>query len=195
MAIEEINAAGGVLGKKIAARRRRRRVRLADLRGEGEEADPERQGRRASSAAGPLPAARRCCRSSKSNKALLYYPVQYEGLESSPYIFYTGATTNQQIVPERRVPAEGGQEEVLPPRLGLRLPAHGEQDHQGAARGLRRRDARRGVHARSATPTTRPLISKIKRAERRMSSTTRSTVTPTSPSSSSSRMPASPPTT
>lgn len=33
------------------------------------------------------------------NKALLYYPVQYEGLESSPYIFYTGATTNQQIVP------------------------------------------------------------------------------------------------
>src|SRR6267154_967841 len=32
-------------------------------------------------------------------KALLWYPVQYEGLESSPYIFYTGATTNQQIVP------------------------------------------------------------------------------------------------
>ena len=33
------------------------------------------------------------------NKALLYYPVQYEGMESSPYIFYTGATTNQQILP------------------------------------------------------------------------------------------------
>jgi urea transport system substrate-binding protein len=33
------------------------------------------------------------------NKALLYYPVQYEGLEASPYIFYTGATANQQIVP------------------------------------------------------------------------------------------------
>jgi urea transport system substrate-binding protein len=32
-------------------------------------------------------------------KGLLYYPVQYEGLESSPNIFYTGATTNQQIVP------------------------------------------------------------------------------------------------
>ena len=31
--------------------------------------------------------------------SLLYYPVQYEGLESSPNIFYTGATTNQQIVP------------------------------------------------------------------------------------------------
>ncbi|MEO9327264.1 urea ABC transporter substrate-binding protein [Gordonia aurantiaca] len=35
----------------------------------------------------------------EDNNALLYYPVQYEGLESSPNIFYTGATTNQQIVP------------------------------------------------------------------------------------------------
>ena len=35
----------------------------------------------------------------ESNNSLLYYPVQYEGLESSPNIFYTGATTNQQIVP------------------------------------------------------------------------------------------------
>jgi urea transport system substrate-binding protein len=33
------------------------------------------------------------------NKSLLYYPVQYEGLEQSPYIFYSGATTNQQIIP------------------------------------------------------------------------------------------------
>jgi urea transport system substrate-binding protein len=31
--------------------------------------------------------------------SLLFYPVQYEGLEASPDIFYTGATTNQQIVP------------------------------------------------------------------------------------------------
>lgn len=31
--------------------------------------------------------------------SLLFYPVQYEGLETSPNIFYTGATTNQQIVP------------------------------------------------------------------------------------------------
>lgn len=35
----------------------------------------------------------------EGNDALLYYPVQYEGLESSENIFYTGATTNQQIVP------------------------------------------------------------------------------------------------
>jgi len=35
----------------------------------------------------------------ESNNGLLFYPVQYEGLETSPNIFYTGATTNQQIVP------------------------------------------------------------------------------------------------
>jgi urea transport system substrate-binding protein len=35
----------------------------------------------------------------EGNDALLFYPVQYEGLESSKNIFYTGATTNQQIVP------------------------------------------------------------------------------------------------
>ncbi len=35
----------------------------------------------------------------EGNRALLFYPVQYEGLEASPYIVYTGATTNQQIVP------------------------------------------------------------------------------------------------
>ncbi len=32
-------------------------------------------------------------------KALLWYPVQYEGLEESPNIFYTGSCLNQQIIP------------------------------------------------------------------------------------------------
>ena len=35
----------------------------------------------------------------EGNQGLLFYPVQYEGLETSLNIFYTGATTNQQIVP------------------------------------------------------------------------------------------------
>ncbi len=35
----------------------------------------------------------------EENNGLLFYPVQYEGLEMSPNIVYTGATTNQQIVP------------------------------------------------------------------------------------------------
>jgi urea transport system substrate-binding protein len=30
---------------------------------------------------------------------ILFYPVQYEGLEADRNIFYTGATTNQQIIP------------------------------------------------------------------------------------------------
>jgi len=30
---------------------------------------------------------------------LLFYPLQYEGLEKSPDIFYTGAAPNQQIIP------------------------------------------------------------------------------------------------
>ena len=30
---------------------------------------------------------------------LLFYPVQYEGLEESPNIIYTGATPNQQLIP------------------------------------------------------------------------------------------------
>ena len=35
----------------------------------------------------------------EGNDALLFYPVQYEGLEASENIFYSGATTNQQIIP------------------------------------------------------------------------------------------------
>jgi len=35
----------------------------------------------------------------KSLNNILFYPVQYEGLEADRNIFYTGATTNQQIIP------------------------------------------------------------------------------------------------
>ena len=30
---------------------------------------------------------------------LLFYPVQYEGLEASPHIVYTGSAPNQQMLP------------------------------------------------------------------------------------------------
>jgi urea transport system substrate-binding protein len=43
---------------------------------------------------------------------LLFYPVQYEGLEASPNIFYTGATTNQQIVPALDYLVEEGHESL-----------------------------------------------------------------------------------
>lgn len=35
----------------------------------------------------------------EAHDSLLFYPVQYEGMESSENIFYSGATTNQQIIP------------------------------------------------------------------------------------------------
>ncbi len=33
------------------------------------------------------------------HRHLLFYPLQYEGLEQSPYVVYTGAVPNQQLVP------------------------------------------------------------------------------------------------
>ncbi|WP_191834466.1 urea ABC transporter substrate-binding protein [Gordonia ajococcus] len=48
----------------------------------------------------------------EDNNSLLYYPVQYEGLESSKNIFYTGATTNQQIVPALEYLKEKGVESL-----------------------------------------------------------------------------------
>lgn len=56
LAINEINAAGGVLGKQLV----------------------------------PV---------FEEKSSLLWYPVQYEGMERSPNIFYVGAAPNQQIVP------------------------------------------------------------------------------------------------
>jgi urea transport system substrate-binding protein len=98
LAIDEINAAGGVLGKKIVpvvedgasdwptfaekATKLIRQDKVATVFG----------GWTSASRKAMLPVFERY-------KALLWYPVQYEGLESSPYIFYTGATTNQQIIP------------------------------------------------------------------------------------------------
>ncbi|WP_147108223.1 urea ABC transporter substrate-binding protein [Nesterenkonia populi] len=35
----------------------------------------------------------------EGNNGLLFYPTQYEGLEASDNVFYSGATTNQQIIP------------------------------------------------------------------------------------------------
>ena len=98
LAIDEINAQGGVLGKKLEpvvedgasdwptfAEKAQKLIssdNVAAVFG----------GWTSASRKAMLPVFER-------NKALLYYPVQYEGLESSPYIFYSGATTNQQIIP------------------------------------------------------------------------------------------------
>ncbi len=44
---------------------------------------------------------------------LLFYPVQYEGLEASENIYYTGATTNQQIIPAMDFLASEGVESLF----------------------------------------------------------------------------------
>lgn len=98
LAIEEINKAGGVLGKQIkyieedgASEPSTFATKAEKLLGEDE----------VSTVFG--------CWTSSSRKAvkqifedydnLLWYPVQYEGMESSENIVYMGAAPNQQIVP------------------------------------------------------------------------------------------------
>ncbi|WP_422774431.1 urea ABC transporter substrate-binding protein [Plantactinospora sp. WMMC1484] len=112
LAIEEINATGGVLGKKIEpvvedgasdwptfaekAQKLISQDRVATVFG----------GWTSASRKAMLPVFER-------NRALLWYPVQYEGLESSEYIFYTGATTNQQIVPGLDYLKEQGKKSIF----------------------------------------------------------------------------------
>ena len=98
MAIEEINAAGGVLGKKIVPVIE---DGASDWPTFAEKAKKLLLSDKVATIFG--------CWTSASRKAvlpvvekyngLLWYPVQYEGLEASPNIFYTGAAPNQQIVP------------------------------------------------------------------------------------------------
>ncbi|GCL70688.1 urea ABC transporter substrate-binding protein [Paenibacillus naphthalenovorans] len=98
MAIEEINQAGGVLGKQLKpivedgasdwptfAEKTKKLLQK-------DKAVVIFGGWTSASRKAVLPVV-------EQNKGLFFYPVQYEGLEASPNIFYTGATTNQQIVP------------------------------------------------------------------------------------------------
>jgi urea transport system substrate-binding protein len=112
MAIKEINAKGGVLGKQIEAvvedgasdwptfaekaRKLLSEDKVATVFG----------GWTSSSRKAMLPVF-------EELNGLLWYPVQYEGLESSPNIFYTGATTNQQIIPSIDFLLEKGKKKVF----------------------------------------------------------------------------------
>jgi urea transport system substrate-binding protein len=98
MAIDEINAAGGLLGKKLKpviedgasdwptfaekTKKLLQKDSVVTIFGCWTSASRK----------AVLPVV-------EQNKGLLWYPVQYEGVESSPNIFYVGATTNQQIIP------------------------------------------------------------------------------------------------
>ncbi len=98
LAIEEINASGGINGRKIAP-----------IVVDGESNWPKFT----AEAERLITEEKVCvifgCWTSASRKAvkpvfekhdhLLFYPVQYEGLEQSPNIVYTGASPNQQLIP------------------------------------------------------------------------------------------------
>lgn len=98
LAIEEINAAGGVLGKQIEPVVE---DGASDWPTFAEKAGKLLQQDKVAAVFGGWTSASRKAMLPvfEQNNGLLFYPVQYEGLESSPNIFYTGATTNQQIVP------------------------------------------------------------------------------------------------
>ena len=97
MAVEQINAAGGVLGSRIVP-----------LVADGASTAAAFAGRAQELVQSGVVAIFGCW-TSASRKAvrpvldaaesLLWYPVQYEGLEQSPRIVYTGSCLNQQVAP------------------------------------------------------------------------------------------------
>jgi urea transport system substrate-binding protein len=98
LAIEEVNAAGGVLGRPLKAV-------IVDGR-----SDPEEFARQAERLLVEdkavvvfgcwTSASRKAVRPVfERNSGLLFYPVQYEGLEESPRIVYLGPAPNQQLIP------------------------------------------------------------------------------------------------
>lgn len=98
MAADQINAAGGIMGKKIEP---------VDADGASEPTVFAQKARQliqkdcvAAVFGGWTSASRKAMRDAfKQLDSILFYPVQYEGLEADRNIFYTGATTNQQIIP------------------------------------------------------------------------------------------------
>ncbi|GGC74739.1 urea ABC transporter substrate-binding protein [Hoyosella rhizosphaerae] len=98
LAVDQINEDGGVLGKQIEIVPEDGASDPATFREKAEKL--VRQDCVAAVFGGWTSASRKAMLPVfENNNALLYYPVQYEGLESSSNIFYSGATTNQQIVP------------------------------------------------------------------------------------------------
>ena len=93
LAINEINAAGGVLGKQI-------QVIQEDGASEpqifAERARKLIQNDKVATIFGCWKAVKPVV---EETGALLWYPVQYEGMEASPNIMYMGAAPNQQAVP------------------------------------------------------------------------------------------------
>lgn len=98
LAIEEANAAGGIKGQKIVAV-------VADCRSDAaycaQQAERLITEEKVSALFGCWTS---ICRKAvkpvvEKHHHLLFYPMQYEGMEMSPNIIYTGTAPNQQIIP------------------------------------------------------------------------------------------------
>lgn len=101
LAVEEINAAGGLLGRQVE-------MIVVDGRSDpgvfAAEATRLIRDRKVSALFACWTSS---CRQAvrlvvEAGDSLMFYPVQYEGLEQSRHIVYTGAAPNQQIVPGTR---------------------------------------------------------------------------------------------
>jgi urea transport system substrate-binding protein len=98
LAVEEANQSGGVNGAKIE-------MVVADCRSDNaycaQQAEKLIVQDKAQALFGCWTSA--CRKAAKpvveKHHHLLFYPVQYEGLEQSPNIIYTGAAPNQQVIP------------------------------------------------------------------------------------------------
>ena len=98
MAADEINAAGGILGKKIQYIQEDGATDWPTFAEKTEKLLT--QDCVAAIFGGWTSSSRKAVKPVvEKNNGLFFYPVQYEGLEASPNIYYTGATTNQQIIP------------------------------------------------------------------------------------------------
>ena len=98
LAIDEINEKGGILGRKIIPIIRDGRSDWNTYANEAQQLIVEEK---VDVVFGGWTSASRKTMKPVFEKYdhLLFYPVQYEGLEQSPNIVYTGAAPNQQVIP------------------------------------------------------------------------------------------------
>ncbi len=101
LAVEEINAAGGLLGRPVE-------MVVADGRSDDGVFAAEAERLIVAERVSVLFACwTSACRKAvkpvvEKHRHLMFYPLQYEGLEQSPVLYYTGSTPNQQIIPGTR---------------------------------------------------------------------------------------------
>jgi urea transport system substrate-binding protein len=101
MAIDEINRNRGLLGRRVEAA-------VVDGRSKGREFARKAEWLLTQKGVGTIFGCwmsahrRQVVPLVESHDGLLIYPVQYEGLECSPSVFYVGSAPNQQIIPAVR---------------------------------------------------------------------------------------------